>query len=48
MLLVDVADARNLPINIFNKRVNIQPLLTPKAIARGVCGHLLLMTKYYL
>ena len=22
-----------------NKRVNIRPLLTPRAIARGVCGY---------
>ena len=29
-----------------NERVNIRPLLTPRAIARGVCGHLPLIIVY--
>jgi hypothetical protein len=29
-----------------NKRVNIRPLLTPRAIARGACGHSPLTIEY--
>jgi hypothetical protein len=29
-----------------NERANIRPLLTPRAIARGACGHLLSITVY--
>src|SRR6266702_3882495 len=31
-----------------NKQANIRPLLTPRAIARGACGHSPSTTKYYL
>ena len=31
-----------------NKQANIQPLLTPRVIACGACGHLPLTIKYYL
>ena len=31
-----------------NERANIRPLLTPRAIARGACGHSPLTTTKYL
>ena len=31
-----------------NERANIRPLLTPRAIARGACGHSPSTTEYYL
>ena len=31
-----------------DERANIRPLLTPRAIARGACGHLLFFYCYYL
>ena len=31
-----------------NEQANIRPLLTPRAIARGACGHSPLTTEYYL